>query len=506
MKLRAFLIGLAALLWSALPSQAQAPSKSALANTLNQCIYPNSSGAVTPQCVNSFLQVLLSAMCGLGQASDCPLVTIPLDPRQFGAKCDGSNGPNYDTTALQAWAAAATNPAGNRMTLPSGCIVNGTITISNPFVLTGGDLGLQDSGAAYATLAQVSPTANTFNIATSQAWVISHIGIRAAVTRTNGADIWVAGDGVNIPTGFVIDGVGFNGSFTCISIPKGTAWKIVNSTCRNYGYGGSGDAIYYPSTGATDTADNAIIGNNFVSGVSGTTDYGYAALYLESAQGLFVQGNKFFGAQFGIELQAKNGSGNLIVNGNSFEQQLYSHIDVAQNTGSGSFGNLIVTNNEFSDLSTVTPPVSASRPTVYIDAGLSAAYGTNVVVANNVFNDLYTTSVPSLAVFDGVGVNVRGNVFNLYSQTGPSSIQVGGYASGVVLGDNIFNGQTSAQHYRYVSGTATMIRDLGLHFADLSNWANGSEVYCVDCTPGSTLTGNGSGAWGRRINGAWVGN
>lgn len=428
-----------------------------------------------------------------------------LTPQMFGAYCDNSHD---DSIAIQNMASAANNPAGNHIVFPAGqCLVTQTITISQPFILEGAAPGAQTAGTPYASIVMGNATNNVLNITTSQAFTIRNIGFRAAVTRTAGSDIIVTGDGTNRPTAFVIDGVGFNGSFTAISIPYGHHWKIRDCEIMNYGYNGRGYAIAYPSTGYADDGDDEVGGNTFVSGVSGSgIGQGLAALYLERTFGLYIHDNKFFGAQYGIDIYAKAVSGNLIVHGNSFEQQGANHILFQEGDSSGFIGNIIVNGNEFAQLTSVTPAVNPSTSPILVSRGLSATWVQNLSIAGNVFNMNYTGRSSVIALNDGVGTTVNNNVFNLYNVSGPGDISTSGYAANVEVNGNIFNNQTTEQHYKNGLNSSTRVRDMNLHFADVGSWANGSMLYVVDGTPGAALTGGGSGAWARRINGAWNAN
>ena len=113
MKFRAFLIGLAALLWSALPSQAQS-TKAQLLTQLNACIYANTQGAVTPACVNAFVQAVIESMCGIEQASDCSLPTGVIPSSDVVLQADTTG-----TTVLDAPLAAAL-ATGKNVFIPPG--------------------------------------------------------------------------------------------------------------------------------------------------------------------------------------------------------------------------------------------------------------------------------------------------------------------------------------------------------------------------------------------------
>lgn len=76
MKLQPIVAALLLMLPLATPLPVQAQStKTSLITQLNSCIYANTQGAVTPQCVNAFVQSLIASVCGVAQASDCSLPT-----------------------------------------------------------------------------------------------------------------------------------------------------------------------------------------------------------------------------------------------------------------------------------------------------------------------------------------------------------------------------------------------------------------------------------------------
>ena len=74
MKLRALLPALLLTLALAPLAHAQTTKTSLLAQ-LNACIYNNTSGAVTPACVNALVTAVINSVCGIVQASDCVLPT-----------------------------------------------------------------------------------------------------------------------------------------------------------------------------------------------------------------------------------------------------------------------------------------------------------------------------------------------------------------------------------------------------------------------------------------------
>lgn len=425
-----------------------------------------------------------------------------LNPQMFGAKADLIAD---DTAAIQDMFDAADDPAGNLIQLLGGqMIVSSTIYIANPVRMVGPAGQMQSLGTPYAAFVMINATANLFEITHSQANHFESFGIRAGTTRTAGYDFVLVGDGVNQPIGTIWEKLNFNGSFGCISIPSAKHWKVVNCGFYSIGYSGFGNAIFFPSTATPDSGDIVISGNDFISGVSGTTNYGFAAIYIESTPALQVTANKFFGFKYGIYDDVKATSGNLLVSANSFEQQAIGHIDIRRSSGSAERGNIAIVGNEFSQLNSVTPPVNPTTPAIFIQAGTSR-YIFNVIISNNVFNYQYTNAVGIVLIFDGENVICQGNAFSLNNATQPWCFQTDGNAANVQLLDNVFFKTGAGQKYKFLNNT-TIVRDMGgLTFADLGTWGNGSQIYVTNGTPGTPVTGGGPGSMAFRINTNWVG-
>ena len=428
-----------------------------------------------------------------------------LNPQMFGAKCDLLND---DTAAVQDMFDAADSLTGNVIKFIGGqCLISDTVYIDYPVTVEGQGGQMQVSGTPYANVVMTNPTANLFEVRHSQANVFRNFGIRSGTTKTAGFDIVIVGDGVTQPIGTVFNNVYFNGSATCIGLQNCRHFSVTNCGFFNFGYNGTGNAIYYPSNSYPDSGDNYILGNTFQSRENNASPvhYGFAAIYVESTVALCISSNKFFGARFGIKIAAKDVSGNLLVTNNSFEQQADCHIQTEQLASGGSVGNLVIVGNEFSQLDSVANPVNPTQPTVFLSPGAFSAYLLNVIISNNVFNDSYTNTPSALCVGDGEGIIAQGNVFNFYNKTQPGAMQAYGNASNVQFLDNIFNNMGTDQHYKNGLNSDVVVRDSGLHYADLNSWANGSQVYVIDGTAGTPVTGGGTGSMAFRINTNWKG-
>ena len=425
-----------------------------------------------------------------------------LTPQMFGCKCDNATD---DRVRLQAMFNAANRPEGNLIRLIAGqCLVSDSVNIDYPVAIVGEGPQMQPAGTPYAGFVFTHPTHNFLVVRHSKANLFADFGIRAGVTRTAGCDILVQGDGENQPIGTVFRSLVCNGGFTALSIPNMRHLSVTNCGFYNIGHNGGGNAIYYPSNVNPDSGDNYIVGNTFQSSeVAGVHGHGYSAIYLESTFALCITANKFFGFEYGIECNVKNTSGNLLVNGNSFEQQTSCHIDIRQGAAGAGIGNIVIVGNEFSQLDSVANPVNPSLPTINVQAGMSGAYVNNLLISSNVFNDSYTTTASIVALADGPGALIEGNVFNLYGKSQPGALQTFGYAAACRLLDNVFRNMATSQHYKNGLLATTIVRDDNLTFADVGGWGNGSQIYVSNGTSGTPLTGGGTGAIAFRVNGVW---
>lgn len=73
-----------------------------------------------------------------------------------------------------------------------------------------------------------------------------------------------------------------------------------------------------------------------------------------------------------------------------------------------------------------------------------------------------------------------------------------------VAGGTEINFRIAGTDALVVSGAGGALRFTGLTFATLGAPANGTVVYCSDCTIAAPCAGGGTGALAKRLNGAWV--
>jgi Nitrous oxidase accessory protein len=117
------------------------------------------------------------------------------------------------------------------------------------------------------------------------------------------------------------------------------------------------------------------------------------------------------------------------------------------------------------------------------------AFGQHVIARGNYIMDTSGTGVTTRGIaieaHTGGDMRIEGNEILLDAH------QIEGTAWGVMAAAGV------------LPPTVT-VRDQEIPFALLGNAANGSFVYCPDCTAGPVCTGAGSGAFAKRLAGAWV--
>jgi Right handed beta helix region len=92
----------------------------------------------------------------------------------------------------------------------------------------------------------------------------------------------------------------------------------------------------------------------------------------------------------------------------------------------------------------------------------------------------------------------------LNNQVGTSSGAEGIQESGAGSSSNVFKGNKVAGFTTPYSLLSTaIIKDTSFTYATRPTVANGSEIYCSDCTPSGSLAGSSTGAFLRRVNGAY---
>jgi len=169
----------------------------------------------------------------------------------------------------------------------------------------------------------------------------------------------------------------------------GSAWVVDNCYIALNYYG-----VYVENVANGDAGDNTIVN----SVISGNQSWGYL-VYQTSSGGLRIENSKLLYGSYGIYLSINNATSNLIVVGNSIENQITQAIFL---DSSVLFFNVLITGNQFGGL-------GSSGKFIQINA----ANIQGVIIANNVFRGTSGTSgTYGVYITAGTGVLISGNRFD----------------------------------------------------------------------------------------------
>jgi len=169
----------------------------------------------------------------------------------------------------------------------------------------------------------------------------------------------------------------------------GSAWVVDNCYIALNYYG-----VYLENIAYGDAGDNTIVN----SVISGNMSWGYL-VYQTSSGGLRIENSKLLYGSYGIYLSINSATSNLIVVGNSIENQITQaiHLD-----SSVLFFNVLITDNQFGGL---------GGGGKYIQ--ISSSYIEGVNIANNVFRGTSGTSgTYGVYIGSGTSILISGNRFD----------------------------------------------------------------------------------------------
>jgi hypothetical protein len=411
-----------------------------------------------------------------------------INVKEYGARGDGVAD---DTDAIQSAFNAV--PASDTVVLipPGEYKVSASLSITRGMILAGPGSG--HSSGATAVLRTTSATNDVLRVATTEGVVIRDISIGTSVTRTAGAGIAIVGSGGLINTRTRITNVYMQGMYDAVRVDAGRFWVIDRCVLDQVTHHG----IYVKQGGFTDEGDN-VITNNVIVLSSGATGSG---VVWEQGGALWVYGNKLFQGKYGVQVNLQNGpTGTLLIQGNSIEQQQNGGIIVQQGVAGKTMGNVSIIGNQ---LSIIAPP-TPTNPTIYIAPGLSTPWLFRVSVVGNIINNNHTVNLDGIEVSDGQQVLIANNLIDQNGNAVPGGIKVGPNATKVQVIANSFNVAAGNKYKNGLTPNTILVDHDGLTAAQLGGFANGSLVYCSDCTIANPCTGGGSGAFAKRIGGAWV--
>jgi hypothetical protein len=406
--------------------------------------------------------------------------------------------PTQNRTAIQN--AQNSLPAGGTIILPAGTFqLDGTtITLSNGVTLRGQG-GNNNTGTRLQT---TSATANVVTVTTGEPVHIESIAFTSSVTRTGGAYIRLQGNGGSS----TIRDLLMLGHHYGIEAATGSNTDI--SDCVFYG---ARSADIFWNNGGTVLADagaQTISKNLFV---GGAVDKTAIAIWIRSGGGPRITGNKFLGdsagvpglsmayaAQLFLDWVVAPSSSIMPITSNSFDGGANYKVLLNSAAGQGGYSQIQIVGNQFIGGDVVSLGLETG--------GANPAAIREVVVTGNTF--VATPGSLAAILTNGTeNTHITGNTFAFYGGgTAPTAISIGSLSTNTLIGVNQYNSPLSWAATISNASTTTRIDDrTALPLSRLPGTvANGSLMYCSDCVVAASCAAGGTGAFAKRLNGAWV--
>lgn len=317
---------------------------------------------------------------------------------QFGAVGDGTTD---DTVAIQA--AVST---GSVVYFPAGIYkISSQITIQN-----GGICG----ESFYRTfLKPTMASGNALLLSGTNPCLFSNFSMLGS-GMTTGNGIYVnGGGGTSDVAHHIFQNMEFFEFPTAINFNAGSQWSINNCQFINC----KSNAVVVVNVVDSDSGDSYISGCQFI-----TTENACNHILYKSSGGLRVNNCKFNNGGVGVNLSLTTTSdtGTLLINGNSFENQYYSSVNLANNGSAYRFSRTVISGNNF----LVTTPQSGQAAITSTD---SSGFLDNLVITGNSFM-LFNNTATAVALNYVKGYVIDGNTI-----TGTGS---GNTTTGISVGPN----------------------------------------------------------------------
>lgn len=400
-----------------------------------------------------------------------------IDIRAHGAVAGGTASTNR--AAIQAAHDAAASVGGIIYIPPGDYSVDGTsINISKGVTIRG-------DGVRASRLFHSTGTGNVFSVTTVDPVTFQDFAIEAGTTQTANAYIIFNASGGSANQRSVIRGMRFTSCFVCINFAAAAYWKITDSdfiTPVN-------TSVIIENSVNNEEGDNLIEGSNF-NAIAGST---LKHVSMNTSSGLRVSSTKFLGGATQLHVNIPTGAdvSLLQVVNSSFENYNDHGIRITTNS-TGIFQRANITGNEFA----LTE--SGSDTGILIDgsnASAIAVVGNNFRILNTASNAVYVTAGSNI-VFSGnliICNSASTNGININDgNAGPTTITITG-------------NRTTSCNAGIVANTSTLMNNNSpVTTAHLFAPVDGSTVYCTDCSIANPCGGSSSGAYAKRVRGAWV--
>lgn len=410
--------------------------------------------------------------------------------KNYGAVGDGVTD---DTTAIQAAINAA--PNGSTVFFPASTYkITAELSITKPLVLAGAGRGFPGTGGAPTRLLLGTPTQIGIHVRVDLAVEVRDLMIDAPTTSSQiaGAGILVEGSVGTISGNIsgLFRHLFFNNQYQGIAFQSAQRSTVFESQFITSAAGVNINS----NIGSCCVGDIHISGSHFTQ--AGTNNIGL--LLQAGSAGTRVENNKFLNNLIHIKIAALNTDVNtaqFYILGNSFDTSTQRDILVTSDATASILAHLLIVGNIFS---------SNTLTNIWISPPNPGATFNQVLIADNI---LYNGNT------GGQGILVDGNIARLLI-TNNTLVGAAGTSVGITIGNiptvptlsgNKIFGYTTP--HNLTDGQVKLILpDSAMTFATLPAVANGSIVFCSDCTITNPTTGGGTGAFVKRLNGVWVGN
>jgi hypothetical protein len=334
-----------------------------------------------------------------------------LHTKKFGCVGDGTTD---DTANFQAALNAAMS-SGNRLFIDPGTyLISAPLSISSGLTMLGAWVNLSIIMLATGTMDGIIITA-------LGPVKLENFRVRGVPGATAGYLINVSPSSVDAAYETFRD-LSLENGFIALTMGNAILWTLDRCVIDSPSAGG----VFVQSVSLPDAGDSSITNCIFRLGSTGS------CIWQTSSGGLRIQNNKLLGGQHGYVLALNAGvqTSNLIIAGNSFEQQVVDSI-TAINASGPNFYNIIIAGNQFA----VTPfPLNFNDPT--------PGYLNNLSISGNVFRGNGASGAVAITLGGESMFIVSGNVLG-----GAGSI-------GILIGPNSSSGKVSGNT---IAGWATAI-------------------------------------------------
>jgi hypothetical protein len=320
----------------------------------------------------------------------------------FGAKGDGTTD---DTAAMQ-----AAHTTGKLVYYPAG-----TYKCTSGITITSG--GIIGAGQSLTVISSTdTSSANIFKYtgqwvspAFTNAPLFRDFQLQCTTSKTSGAGIQV------LPTSgessyLFFENINFLNLPIGIDFVAASLWKVIGCNFLAYTIAGCQVA----NTNVADSGDSVI--SDCVFNNPYTTGSG---VFQKSSGGLRILGCKFLGGLHGYTLNLYGTTSNLMIVGNSFENMTGEDISLAQITASTTFGNIVISGNEF----------GVGAKAIATDA---SNFITEMSITGNIINMGATGSNASIGLSTITDFVIDGNVFRSNSGVGSSAISLTSCTNGKI--------------------------------------------------------------------------